>query len=57
MCDSKFNHYALKYVDISCAEPSVVKSYVNEIELLKVLQGNDSIIKLYEWLVPIALFL
>ncbi|XP_028394998.1 probable myosin light chain kinase DDB_G0279831 isoform X3 [Dendronephthya gigantea] len=47
--DSDHTLYALKYVDIKNADSSVVESYVNEITLLKRLQGHECIIKLYDW--------
>ena len=49
MFDADYSQYALKYVDIKGADASVVESYVNEITLLKRLQGHESIIKLYDW--------
>ena len=38
--------YALKRVDISQKDPSIVESFVNEIELLRMLQGSERIIAL-----------
>jgi len=35
---------AMKCVDLSSAEPSVAQGYLNEIELLKRLQGSDTVI-------------
>ena len=49
MFDSEHSQYALKYVNINGADAAVIKSYVNEITLLKRLQGHESIIKLYDW--------
>ena len=40
---------ALKYVNLKEADDFIVQSYVNEINLLKRLQGNDNIIKLFDW--------
>ena len=40
---------ALKYVNLEEADDFIVQSYVNEINLLKRLQGNDNIIKLFDW--------
>lgn len=49
MFDADFAQYALKYVDVKDAEDSIFQNYVNEITLLKRLQGHESIIKLYDW--------
>ena len=38
--------YALKIVDLSKASPEAIESFVNEIHLLKVLQGSERIIDL-----------
>ena len=38
--------YALKRVDISQKDPSIVESFINEIGLLKMLQGSERIISL-----------
>lgn len=35
---------AMKCVDLSSAEASVAQGYLNEIELLRRLQGNDAVI-------------
>jgi len=40
---------AIKYVNLEEADDFIVQSYINEISLLKRLQGNDNIIKLYDW--------
>ena len=40
---------AIKYVNLEEADDFIVQSYVNEIALLSRLQGNDNIIKLFDW--------
>ena len=47
--DSDYAQYALKYIDIRSADACVVESYINEITLLKRLQGHESIIRLHDW--------
>ena len=47
--DADYSQYALKYVNVRDADASVFQSYVNEITLLKRLQGHESIIRLYDW--------
>ncbi|OHT13281.1 CAMK family protein kinase [Tritrichomonas foetus] len=42
------NTYALKIVDLSQASQEAIESFVNEIHLLKVLQGSDRIIQLID---------
>ena len=41
--------YAVKRVRLDQADEETVESYINEIALLKTLQGNENIIKLYAW--------
>ena len=40
---------AIKYVNLEEADDFIVQSYINEVQLLERLQGNDNIIKLYDW--------
>lgn len=40
---------AIKYVNLEEADDFIVRSYINEVQLLERLQGNDNIIKLYDW--------
>ncbi|XP_068733387.1 dual specificity protein kinase TTK-like [Montipora capricornis] len=40
---------AMKFVDLEEADDFMVQSYFNEIDLLNRLQGNDNIIKLFDW--------
>lgn len=40
---------AVKHVNLEDADKTVVDSYINEITLLKSLQGNENVIKLYDW--------
>ncbi|CAG8700341.1 13930_t:CDS:2, partial [Gigaspora margarita] len=46
--DSNSQVYALKKVLINNADESIIKSYINEVELLQKLAGRDRIIKLYD---------
>ena len=39
----------MKFVDLEEADDFMVQSYFNEIDLLNRLQGNDNIIKLFDW--------
>lgn len=40
---------AIKYVNLEEADDFIVRSYINEVQLLERLQGNDNIIKLFDW--------
>ena len=40
---------AVKHVNLEDADRAVVDSYINEITLLKSLQGNENVIKLFDW--------
>ncbi|KAK3747844.1 hypothetical protein QZH41_015989, partial [Actinostola sp. cb2023] len=40
---------AVKYVSLEDADDFIVQSYINEISMLKRLQGSDHIITLYDW--------
>ena len=40
---------AIKYVNLEEADDFIVQSYINEVQLLERLQGNDNIVKLYDW--------
>ncbi|KAJ7372233.1 hypothetical protein OS493_019677 [Desmophyllum pertusum] len=40
---------AIKYVNLEEADDFIVQSYINEVQLLERLQGNDNIIKLFDW--------
>ena len=40
---------AVKHVNLEDADKVVVDSYINEITLLKSLQGNENVIKLFDW--------
>ncbi|KAF0452895.1 kinase-like protein [Gigaspora margarita] len=46
--DSNSQVFALKKVLINNADESIIKSYINEVELLQKLAGRDRIIKLYD---------
>ena len=39
----------MKFVNLEEADDFMVQSYFNEIDLLNSLQGNDNIIKLFDW--------
>ena len=39
----------MKFVNLEEADDVMVQSYFNEIDLLNRLQGNDNIIKLFDW--------
>ena len=39
----------MKFVNLEEADDFMVQSYFNEIDLLNRLQGNDNIIKLFDW--------
>ncbi|XP_074613016.1 dual specificity protein kinase TTK-like isoform X1 [Acropora palmata] len=41
--------FAMKFVNLEEADDFMVQSYFNEIDLLNRLQGNDNIIKLFDW--------
>lgn len=41
--------FAIKYVNLEEADDFIVRSYINEVQLLERLQGNDNIIKLFDW--------
>lgn len=40
---------AIKYVNLEEADDFIVRSYINEVQLLERLQGNDNIVKLFDW--------
>lgn len=40
--------FAVKYVDLECADDVIIQSYKNEITVLQRLQDKDPIIKLYD---------
>ena len=40
---------AIKYVNLEEADDFIVQSYINEVQLLERLQGNDNIVKLFDW--------
>ncbi|PFX26202.1 Dual specificity protein kinase TTK [Stylophora pistillata] len=40
---------AIKCVNLEEADEFIVRSYINEVQLLERLQGNDNIIKLFDW--------
>ncbi|PIK54444.1 putative dual specificity protein kinase TTK isoform X2 [Apostichopus japonicus] len=41
--------FAVKYVDLECADDVIIQSYKNEITVLQRLQNKDPIIKLYDY--------
>lgn len=47
--EQKNNVVAIKRVDLSCADEQQTKGYINEINLLAKLQGEDRIVKLHDY--------
>jgi len=47
--EQKNNVVAIKRVDLSCADDQQTKGYINEINLLAKLQGEDRIVKLHDY--------
>ncbi len=51
--DEKMNLLAIKKVDLSEASEAEAKGYINEIKLLETLQGQDRIIRMFDYEVSV----